>query len=136
MFRKEWNLAFTAKLKMDEFGGKIPGWYDAGENILRAAAFAYPLIRSLDSSQALFMPGIILYAAGTALYFASWLPLMAERPASWMTSLAVQLAPAYTPILWLAGIALMANSPLELGISVLFVAAHVGEYLLRWKPIT
>jgi hypothetical protein len=116
-----WNLALTPRLNMDCFPGTVPRWYEATENVLRGAAMLYPFLRPLD-------------AAGTALYFASWLPLMAKDPAPWMRSLPVQLAPAYTPLLWFAGISLMADSPVELGLSFVFVALHVGEYLMRWRP--
>jgi hypothetical protein len=129
-----WNLALTPRLSMDRFPGTVPGWYDAAENVLRGAAMLYPFLRPLDAADPLFKPGLALYAAGTALYFASWLPLMAKDPAPWMKSLAVQLAPAYTPVLWFAGISLMADSPVELGLSFLFAALHVGEYLMRWRP--
>jgi hypothetical protein len=131
-----WNLALSPKLRMDSFSGPLPGWYDAGENVLRGAAMIYPCLRPLDPHASLFGPGVWTYAAGTLVYFASWLPLMAEDPADWMKSLPVQLAPAYTPMLWFAGIALMAGSPLELLLAGLFVGAHFGEYLIRWKPGT
>jgi len=129
-----WNFALIPRLNMDCFPGTVPGWYDAAENVLRGAAMLYPFLRPLDTTDPLFGPGLALYAAGTALYFASWLPLLAKDPAPWMRSLPVQLAPAYTPLIWFAGISLMADSPLELGIAIVFTALHVGEYLLRWKP--
>jgi len=131
-----WNLALGSKLRMERFNKSIPGWYDAGENVLRGAAMIYPCFRPLDPHASLFEPGIWTYASGTLVYFASWLPLMAEYPADWMKSLPVQLAPAYTPMLWFAGVALMAGSPLEILLAGLFVGAHVGEYLLRWEPRT
>jgi hypothetical protein len=102
---------------MDKFGRTVPAWYDIAEKVLRGSVLVYPFLRPIDAGSPLFAPGLALYAAGSAVYFASWLPLMASDPAPLMKSLVVQLAPAYTPLLCLAGIALMAGSPPELGLS-------------------
>jgi hypothetical protein len=129
-----WNIALTPKLDMGSFPGAIPAWYDVCENVLRAAALGYPFARPIDPHAPLFLPGLCVYGIGALVYFASWFPLMDSSPRPWQKSILAQLAPAYTPILWLAGIALMANSPAELCLSALFVSLHVGEYLMRWKP--
>jgi hypothetical protein len=128
-----WNIALTSKLNMGSFPGKIPLWYDIGENVLRGAALVYPFARPLDAHAPLFLPGLCLYGLGVIVYFASWFPLMDASPQPWQKNILVQLAPAYTPLIWLAGIALMANSPAELYLSVVFVGMHVGEYVMRWR---
>jgi hypothetical protein len=49
------------------------------------------------------------------IYFASWLLLIVRPDAAWSRSAAGLLAPAYTPLIWLAGIALVGGSwPYEL----------------------
>ncbi|GEM_PF-2919086 len=129
-----WNVAFTKRLDMSSFGGAVPAWYSACENVLRGATLAYPFARPMDAHDDLFKIGAWVYGAGLVVYFLSWLPLMDTDPRPWQKSLLIQLAPAYTPLVWLAGISFMANSPLELCLSLAFVGLHVGEYLIRWKP--
>lgn len=128
-----WNIALSSKLNMARFAKKPPAWYEPCENVLRIAALAYPFARPLDPRSSLFVPGLCVFGVGAAVYFASWFPLMGGNPKAWQEKILIQLAPAYTPIVWLAGISLLANSPLELCLSGLFIAMHVGEYLLRWE---
>jgi hypothetical protein len=64
------------------------------------------------------------------IYFASWLPLIYARETAWSKSAAGLLAPAYTPLIWLAGIALVGGSwPYALA-SLLFVGLHVYHHIL------
>ncbi len=51
--------------------------------------------------------GLGLYIVGLAVYFASWLALIYFPESWWSLSLFGFLAPAYTPITWLVGIALI-----------------------------
>jgi hypothetical protein len=54
--------------------------------------------------------GLIIYIAGTLVYFASWLPLLLAPGSAWSNSPAGLLAPRLTPLLSFLGIALLGNS--------------------------
>ena len=54
--------------------------------------------------------GLALYGFGTLVYFGSWLTLMYPISSEWPSSAIGFLAPAYTPLLWLAGIGLIGDS--------------------------
>ena len=72
-----------------------------------------------------------MYALGVLVYFASWLPLIYASDAAWSKSAAGLLAPAYTPLICLTGIALIGGSrPYALarsyssGCTSITIAAH------------
>lgn len=46
-----------------------------------------------------------MYALGVLVYSASWLPLIYASDAAWSNGAAGLLAPAYTLLIWLTGIA-------------------------------
>ena len=52
---------------------------------------------------------LALYLAGLVVYFGSWAALIFLPRSQWNTSVVGFMAPAYTPILWLAGIALVGD---------------------------
>jgi hypothetical protein len=54
--------------------------------------------------------GLILYIAGLAIYFFSWIMQIHFTESTWSKSCSGFLAPAYTTIILLAGIGLMGNS--------------------------
>ncbi len=109
-----WNILFASALPPAyapaSFNKGIPFLILAGENIFRTIIFALPLFFSLNIKTPIGKKGLILYCVGTVLYFASWLALMFAPDSAWSTSILGFAAPAYTPILWLAGIAMMAES--------------------------
>ena len=51
--------------------------------------------------------GLLFYLAGVAIYFLSWVLLLFFPENLWSVSLLGFLAPAYTPLIWLIGIALL-----------------------------
>ena len=67
---------------------------------------------------------------GLVIYYASWLPLIYLPETAWSTTAAGLLAPAYTPLIWLAGIALVGGSWLYGALSLLFVVVHVYHNVL------
>ena len=72
----------------------------------------------------------MLCALGNLVYFASWLPLIYRPEAAWSRSAAGPLAPAYTPQIWLADIALAgASRPYGL-LALQFVGVHVYHNVL------
>lgn len=53
---------------------------------------------------------MLLYLAGTIIYFMSWLLLIYYPESAWSQSVFGFMAPAYTPLLWLIGIGLVGKS--------------------------
>lgn len=48
----------------------------------------------------------MVYGVGTAFYGVSWLAILLAPGSAWASSPAGFLAPAWTPLVWLAGLAL------------------------------
>lgn len=129
-----WNMAFTAKLDMTAFPGTVPAWYEGVEWVFRMGALLYPVLLPIDCKRPSFVPGLALYSTGLLLYFASWLPYMGSSVPAWAEAPLFRFAPAYLPALWLGGISLMSGSTIHAGISLVFIALHVAEYAMRYRP--
>ena len=86
-----------------------------------------------------------LYLAGVLIYIAAWGLLILAPDSSLARTPAAFLAPAYTPLLWLAGIALVGDRLfasriswrwwIYLVLSALFVAFHVGHAALIYERV-
>ena len=109
-----WNLLFTSKLPFPynrpEFDSAAPKLVLILESILRLAVFLMPLGFSIDVSAGRGRIGLWIYLIGILVYFASWVPLMRTPHSVWSRSLMGFCAPAFTPLIWLVGIALMPHS--------------------------
>ena len=128
-----WNAAFTKPLNIDRFfPGEAPDMLVQIENIGRLASFALPLFMPINPGAAWFSEGLIIYGVGLTAYLGAWTVLMVWPESRLASSRIVQLAPAYLPMVWLGGMALMAESPLYAGTSCLFIGLHVAEYVIRW----
>jgi len=92
--------------------------------------FVWPLLLPLGWQDRRSRAGLALYGLGLLIYFASWLPLIYRPEAAWSTSAAGLLAPAYTPLIWLAGIAVVGGSWPYALLSWLFVGTHVYHNIL------
>lgn len=125
-----WNVAFSSKLAHPafEFDEAVPNWVLLLEYILRAAVMILPLFMHLHWDSAHRKAGIAVYLVGMVVYFASWIPLMIAPESTWSNSLLGFLAPAYTPLLWLVGISLIAGWWPYLVLSIIFVGIHVGHW--------
>ena len=106
-----WNIGLTEQLppalSSAEFSRDIPAPLAIAENSLRVAVFALPFLMPLSLSTRASKRALVIYVAGTLAYFASWLVLIVFPASSWSTSAMGFIAPAYTPFLWLLGIALL-----------------------------
>lgn len=106
-----WNVIFASRLPAqllpDIFWKDIPLPVMYGENILRMVIFAMPVFISLGGNPK--KQGLAWYLVGTAVYFLAWLPLLFAPGSAWSNSMAGFMAPAYTPLLWMVGIALLGN---------------------------
>lgn len=135
-----WNAALFEHLppaiSRSEFWDAIPRPLAIVENTLRILVFAMPFFMPLRLSTRIQRRGLVLFVFGTLVYFASWLALIAYPHSSWSSSAVGFLAPAYTPALWLFGLALLARefswgSALRPWmyptLSALFLAAHLSH---------
>jgi hypothetical protein len=108
-----WNLLLAAALppafQSAEFWRAIPRWVSVPENVLRSLVFLLPLLMPLELASGPQRRRLAMFAAGTAVYFASWVALIAWPDSAWSTSAAGFLAPAYTPALWLCALGLLAD---------------------------
>lgn len=109
-----WNIALTNKLpalyQPATFQKDIPAWLSWSENISRTLLFVLTLCMPLSVSSKRQKTGMGIYISGLLLYFASWILLIRYPGSVWSQSFAGSAAPAYTPLCWLAGIALTGNT--------------------------
>jgi hypothetical protein len=140
-----WNMIFAAKLprafSLEVFWRNIPPVITIPENTLRMLVFIFPsvtLIRAYSGHRR----GYVVFALGTVIYFVSWLILIYEPQSAWSRSAVGFLAPAYTPLLWLIGIALITESyvghermirSVFLALSVAFLAFHIAHATLIYR---
>lgn len=133
-----WNIALTKQLppafSLAEFWREIPAPLAFAENSLRVAVFALPFFMPLSLSAPTSKRALLIYATGTLVYFASWLALILSPASSWSTSALGFTAPAYTPCLWLLGIALLGRQLfwgtfyrwwMYLVLALAFLATHI-----------
>lgn len=90
----------------------------------------------LSVSSTLQRKGLVIFIVGTLIYFASWLALIVAPDSQWASSPIGFLAPAYTPMIWLAGLAVLGRRVffvtfyrwwMYLALSAIFIAAHVAH---------
>jgi len=122
-----------AAYQPEVFWRDIPMWIRAGENALRAAIFVLPILMPLRVIRAGQEIGLLLYCLGLILYFTSWSLQVWFPKTRWSASRWGFMAPSYTPLIWLAGIALIGDSlylPLPyspwvyVALSVVFLTFH------------
>jgi hypothetical protein len=77
---------------------------------LRVVLFALPVLMPLRVDTPRRRAGMALYLAGLVLYFLSGAPLMVSPASAWSTSVFGFMAPAYTPVFWFGGIALIGDT--------------------------
>jgi hypothetical protein len=107
------NLIFTRQLPATYHTGVfwkgIPQAIAVPENLLRTLVMILPVFMRLGVSTQRQRIGFGLYLAGLLIYFASWIALIAAPRCTWSTSAMGFMAPAYTPVIWLAGIGLIGH---------------------------
>jgi hypothetical protein len=135
-----WNVALASHLPQSfspaVFSSDIPALLSAAENTLRIVVFALPFFAPFELISTWQRVGLAVFGIGLAIYFASWIPLIAAPSSSWSLSAIGFLAPAYTPLVWLLGLALLMQrlhwrSPyrwwLYLTLSACFLATHISH---------
>jgi len=125
------NVALAGRLPEPYFRReRVPRALLVLENVLRVPVFVAPLLLPLHVGDVVSHVGWASYSAGASAYLASWIAQthFAHRPLS--QSLAARLAPAFTPLFWLFGIALVSHAPAYAVLSAGFVAVHVSHFAL------
>lgn len=133
-----WNIALIDRLPP---AISTPERWDAiapplalAENFLRVLVFALPFFMPLNLATRPQKWGLAVFVVGTMVYFASWVPLIVAPQSAWATSGMGFLAPAYTPALWLLGLALLGRQLvwrcgyrpwMYAALSAVFLAAHL-----------
>jgi hypothetical protein len=109
-----WNILFASRLPPafhpKSFNRDVPSLIVLGENMFRTIVFLMPLLFRINLSSSTGKAGSFIYLTGTLLYFLSWLMLIHFPYSTWSTNLPGFAAPAYTPLIWLVGLSLMADS--------------------------
>lgn len=138
-----WNVALARRLPPaiadPGIWGAIPRPLAWAENAVRIVVFAMPFFMPLQVASRRQRWGLALLVVGTGVYFASWIALIAWPQSAWANSAAGFLAPAYTPVPWLAGVALLGQEfswggryrPWMYAVpSALFLAVHLAHATL------
>lgn len=144
-----WNAVLgpylPAAFAVDAFWTDIPAVLGAIENSSRIALLATPFLMPLELRCRTQQRGFFLFAAGSVLYFISWLPLLLAPGSPWSTSVFGFLAPAYAPLIWLVGLALLGRRLfwgtwyrwwMYLIGTAVFIAAHVGHAALIYSRLS
>jgi uncharacterized membrane protein YqaE (UPF0057 family) len=147
-----WNVVcarfLPPALASNEFSRDIPQLVTYGENTLRTVVMVLPFLMPLEMVDVVQRRGVWLFVVGTLLYIFAWVPLMIAPQSGWSTSWPGFVAPAYTPLLWLAGLGLIGRrlyvrSPyrrwMYIALASGFVAFHVTHtsivYARHYLPV-
>ncbi len=84
-------------------------WISIPENSFRTATVILPLLLHVSLRTKLQRAGAAIYLAGLLAYGLAWFMQIAFPASPWSVSAFGLMAPAYTPLLWLAGIGLLAD---------------------------
>ena len=138
-----WNIVLGNHLppafQRKEFWRDIPAPLAVAENGLRLGVFVLPFLMPLDPATQGSARAFFIFGAGTLLYFASWLALIWRPGSRWSRCPLGFAAPAYTPLIWLLGIALLSDRLvwgtfykwwMYLVLCVAFLAAHITHTML------
>ena len=141
-----WNIVLVKRLppafQLDEFWRDVPAPLAFAENGLRIAVFVLPFLMPLDVAARGSVRALVIFSAGTLLYFASWLALIWLPRSRWSRCALGFVAPAYTPLLWLVGIALLGDRLfwgtfygwwMYLVPCVAFLVAHITHTMLVYS---
>jgi len=107
------NIIFERQLppafQMDVFWRGIPQSIGMPENVLRILVTILPFFMRLRASTPNQRLGLAVYGAGLLAYFSSWILLIVAPGSAWSRSIFGFMAPAYTPVVWLASIAMIGS---------------------------
>lgn len=143
-----WNILLTEKLpanyRPEIFSGGIPIALTYVENISRFLLFVIAFLMPLNLHTHKQKVGLYIYLSGLLFYFVSWILLIFFPVSAWSNSVIGYAAPAYTPLVWIAGIAIIGNSfsfslPFKrwvfIAVSAVFLAAHISHAVLVYYSL-
>jgi hypothetical protein len=81
-----------------------------GGNTFRTVIIVLPILMPLRVTGAGQAIGLVLYGVGLILYFFTWSMQVWYPETQWSASRWGFMAPSYTPLVWLIGIALIGDS--------------------------
>jgi len=121
-----WNLALGSRLTQPAITSDAhsPKWLLFAESAARILVFALPVTVPLQIRDPWSRAGLAVYALGTLIYFASWLPLLLAPGAAWSASAIGLLAPRLTPFISFLGIAWIGHSWWYGAVSAVFIFFH------------
>ena len=93
--------------RADTFTRGIPASLLTAESTLRALVIAVALVMPVSRSSTPRPLGIAVYLIGLGAYTASWALLWLATGSAWSRSPIGLTAPAWTPAVWLAGVAML-----------------------------
>jgi len=138
-----WNVLLTDQLpenyQPEVFSRGIPNALTYVENISRFFLFVITFLMPLSFHTKKQKIGLYVYLLGLIVYFASWIILIYFPTSIWSNSVMGFVAPAYTPVAWIAGIALIGDSfsfsiPYRrwifISVSTVFLPAHISHAVL------
>lgn len=138
-----WNIIFASRLPKEFlpeiFWNNIPAKIRYGENFFRIVVFALPLFMPLNLAERIQKFGLIIYALGIIIYFASWIPLLFFPELSWSSSMIGFLAPALTPVIFAVGIGLIGNRlylPIPYHFLVYIISSVIFVFFHCWHVLT
>jgi hypothetical protein len=143
-----WNAVLAERLPRafspEVFEAGISSLLSTAENSLRIVLFALPFIAPLELVTKRQRRGMGVFVAGLAIYFTSWLPLINLPNSAWSVSAIGFLAPAYTPLVWQFGLALLMQrlywrSPyrwwMYLTLSLGFLVVHISHAAIVFNRV-
>jgi len=113
------------------------------ETALRVVVVGTPLLMPLSLRTAGARTALVIYVGGLAGYIAAWIAVIWAPASTWSTSVVGFTAPAWTSILFLAGIGwgssvrcLRGYRPwMYLAVAALFTVAHTISVTMAWSRL-
>lgn len=133
--------SLPAAYASENFDHDIPAWLRLTETALRILVFVLPGALLVGKPSETSRAAWTTYAVGLGVYLVSY-AWLASWPQSWWATSAVGFtAPAWTPAVWLLGIAMICRESwltkrwtwwMYLPVVVGFLMLHIGHALLVW----
>ncbi|UCC77216.1 MAG: hypothetical protein JSW37_02300 [Anaerolineales bacterium] len=129
-----WNALFSSKLPEGYFSdARVPRVIVNLEKTLRLLVLGFPILLPLQVEHSYGKAGLAIYVVGVVSYGASWVMQMYNRETRWSQSAIGILAPAYTPLIWMAGIALIGRSGVYALLAVVFTFIHTWHKVMVFR---
>jgi hypothetical protein len=126
-----WNAAFARRLPQGySSDARVPRTLLTLENALRLLVFGLSVLLPLRLDAPYGRAGAAIYLIGLLAYFASWAMQIYSSETKWSQSALGILAPAYTSLIWLTGIALIGHSWVYLLLSMVFTFVHTWHNVM------